>query len=468
MKFTARIALGILTALALVLAACSGGGGGAKGKGVFAVSDDAANMGAVTSVKVTVDAVRIHGQGEAWTTVSSNAQTFDLLELKAKGAAKLLAQADLDAGSYDQMELSISKVVVVDSKGEHEAKLPSNKLQLKGDLDVRANTTATANFDFIADQSLHVAGDGRYILAPVIQLETKSNATADIQSNNEVRIIGGTTTTNVLLGTDIRGNVGVGLKISPSAVLSIDASGRILQTRGEVIIGGVVKAVDSANGTVTVSTKGGADLVLKLAGGTTVQPGSEVVATYDAETKAATRVTAQVQAQVSVQGSSSSQTSAQTKATVAGTIKAVDVVAGTITVAAKGGGDLVVKVTSDTKIAVEGAASTLATLATKVGSQVTAEYNAQTNAATSLNAQAQASAVASASGTLKSVDVLLNKVTISTAGGVELALNLTAQSKIMVGGSASTTAALATMVGKATTVEYNAETKAVVSLNVQN
>lgn len=495
-RFLGAIAVGSL--FIGLLAACSiSNEGPAKGKAVFVISDAAADMGAVTSIKVTIDSVRVHGQGEVWTTVSTKAQTYDLLELKAKGTAKLIAEAELDAAMYNQMELNISKVVVTDNKGEHEAKLPSNKLQIKGNLDVQAQSTATANFDVLADQSLHVTGTGQFILAPVIRLETKARAQADVRSNSEVTITGGATTTNTTVGADIEGNVGVGLKISPSAVLNIESSGKIVQSKGEVVLTGVVKSVDAAAGTITVTTKGGEDVVLKTGGSVNVRQGAEVVASYDAETKGSASITtvASLEGAISIGGQTSGPTptrvattapatatpgtpaapvtatpgtpAVQVSATVTGTLKAVDVGRNMVTITTQAGADLALSVASSARVTADGAVATIAALATKIGAAVTAEYSASTNIATSISAQAKASASATATGSLKAVNALANTVTIAVQGSADLVLNITAQTKVTVNGSASTSAALLTMVGKQCTAEYNAETKAVVTLNVQ-
>jgi len=198
-----------------------------KGRAVFAITDAAADMQSVTSVKVTVESIKVHSAAEGWTTVSSSSKTYDLLELKGKSETALLADAQLKQGTYDQLRLDISKVVVTDANGTHEAKLPSGELKINGKLVVEANSTSTATFDFIADESLHVTGNGKYIMAPVVQLETREDADVSVRSGNKVQISGGKVDTNVKVGMDINGNVGVGVKISSNADISIDTLGKI-------------------------------------------------------------------------------------------------------------------------------------------------------------------------------------------------------------------------------------------------
>lgn len=208
-----------------------------EGRAVFAIKDAAADMGAVTSVKVTVDSVKVHSETEGWVTVSSSQRTYDLLQLKAQGKQELLADANLKSGTYDQLRLDISNVVVTDASGSHEAKLPSGELKVNGNLVVEGNTTSTATFDFIADESLHVTGNGKYILAPVVQVETKSNADVQIGNDNNVEIKGGSVRTNTKVGMDIDGNVGVNIRVPANVNLSIDASGVVKLGKGNANVG---------------------------------------------------------------------------------------------------------------------------------------------------------------------------------------------------------------------------------------
>src|SRR3989344_8815350 len=197
-----------------------------EGRVVFAITDAAAEMGTVTSIMVAVDSVRVHSATEGWITVSSEPKVYDLLKLKAESSSELLADVNLEEGTYQQVRLDISSVIVVDDKGEHEAKLPSGELKIIGDLEVKANSTSTATFDFIADESLHLTGNGEYILAPVVQLETKTDAQVELKADQKVEIKAGKVKTNIKVGMDAEGNVGAGVGIPAKAKVSI-AQGKV-------------------------------------------------------------------------------------------------------------------------------------------------------------------------------------------------------------------------------------------------
>ncbi len=223
--------LAVFTFVAVVLwAGCIQPPNTIQGRAVFTIKDAAADMGAVSSVKMTIDSVQVHSATEGWVTVSSTPQTYDLLKLKAEGSQALLADVNLKTGTYQQVRLMTSKVIVTDMSGDHEAKLPSGELKIVGELTVNESSTSTATFDFIANESLHVTGNGEYIFAPVVKLETREKADVDVSSKANVKINGGTIKTDLKVGMDIDGNIGVGLNISKDTKLSIGG--------GKIKIGG--------------------------------------------------------------------------------------------------------------------------------------------------------------------------------------------------------------------------------------
>src|SRR3989338_10639568 len=105
------IVLGIIS---VVFAAGCTSETSATGRAVFAAKDAAANMGSVSSIQMTVQSVQVHSAAHGWTTVSSSANTYDLMQLKSQGNAALLADANLPAGAYEQMRLDVSSVIVTD------------------------------------------------------------------------------------------------------------------------------------------------------------------------------------------------------------------------------------------------------------------------------------------------------------------------------------------------------------------
>ena len=191
------------------------------GRVVFGIADKAVSLGSVTGISITVDSVEAHMSGGNWTAVSSKQMIFDLLQLKAQGTPQLLADVNLTPGTYEQLRLIVSKVVVVDASGSHDAKLPSGELKLVGQLNVAANSTSAVTFDFVADESLHETGNGEYVLAPVIRLETREGADVNISEDGKLEVRRGKPRLTKM-GMDENGNVGEGLSIAADAQLDIE------------------------------------------------------------------------------------------------------------------------------------------------------------------------------------------------------------------------------------------------------
>lgn len=197
--------------------------GPGQGKVIVGITDAAASLGSVSSIVVTVDKVEVQSAAQGWVTISSGNKQYDLLQLKQSGAVAFLASANLSAGTYDQIRLTISKVEVTASGTTQEAKLPSGMLKIVGRLVVEEGKTATAVLDFIADKSLHVTGNGKFILAPVVKLQTKSDASVEVRSDNTVKITGGKAEVEVNVGMDERGEVKDNFELDINVKVEIDA-----------------------------------------------------------------------------------------------------------------------------------------------------------------------------------------------------------------------------------------------------
>ncbi|MDO8522858.1 MAG: DUF4382 domain-containing protein [bacterium] len=204
----------------------------AQGKVVLGISDAATALTGVTSIMMTVNKVEVQNATQEWVTVSSGTKQYDLLVLKQSGAIALLADINLPIGTYNQIRLTISKVEVTANGKIQEAKLPSNTLKIVGRLVVEEGETATAVLDFKADKSLHATGNGKFILAPVVNLQTKSNASVEITSNNVLKIGGGKTEDDVNVGMDERGEIKNNFELDIDAKIEID-SNNIIQIVGQ-------------------------------------------------------------------------------------------------------------------------------------------------------------------------------------------------------------------------------------------
>lgn len=199
-----------------------------NGRAVFMIKDATSTVQNVTAVVLTVDKVEVHSTSSGWVTVSSAVKQYDLVQLRDTGAAKLLADINLAAGTYDQIRLNISKVMVTASGKTQTAKLPSNTLKIVNQLTITAGQTAVATLDFELAKSLHLTGDGKYILAPVVKLQTTGDAEVRIEADERVEVRGGRVENEKSVGMDEQGDVEADfvlpekLKIDSRGVIEIE------------------------------------------------------------------------------------------------------------------------------------------------------------------------------------------------------------------------------------------------------
>ena len=245
----------------LVIFGCAGqNNAGQAGNGDLYVSmtDAAANMGAISNVNVTVDQVKVKTKASGWVTVSSEEKTYDLLELKQNSKAMVIAHSSIPAGEVEEVELNIKSATVIDNDGTHKAIMPSNKVNVKSTFNARQNETTAVSFDFIANESLHVAENRDYVFAPVAQVETRENTSVTVNSDNSASLQGGTVRSSNKFGMSINGTVGIGLGIAADAEIKI-SNGVI-----SVDVGGILGS--SGDGTDSTEVSASTNSFLAIAG----------------------------------------------------------------------------------------------------------------------------------------------------------------------------------------------------------
>ena len=224
MKKSYLIILAMLLVGAVILTRDTRAPSEAHGRMVLALTD-AASLQNVSSVLLTINEVRIHSAIKGWVSVSDNAKQFDLLRLKENGNLALLADVSLPADTYDQIRLTVKEVrVTMGNVTAETAKLPSGDLKIMGAFTVEDGKTSTAVLDFMADESLHLTGNGKIIFAPVIKLEPRRAAEAIINSEI-VEVKNGTVETDESLGMDENGEMKKGFVLNEQRNLKLDIVG---------------------------------------------------------------------------------------------------------------------------------------------------------------------------------------------------------------------------------------------------
>jgi hypothetical protein len=139
------------------------------------------------AVLVTFTDLSVHRSGEGGFTslpLDGGQRTCDLKRLQ--GAQDLLSLGTLTAGHYTQVRLDVSRAVIYfDNVSTGDAcaptiaapagrnarvEIPSGTIRLNREFDVPADGLTTMLLDLDGDRSIHVTGNGRYMMTPVIAI----------------------------------------------------------------------------------------------------------------------------------------------------------------------------------------------------------------------------------------------------------------------------------------------------------
>ena len=140
------------------------------------------------AVLVTFSSVRAHRSDSDWTVVpfinAATTRTCDLKKLET--SEDVLGSAGLPAGHYTQVRLVVqSATLFFDNASAGSAcatsiappagasapvEIPSGEVKLNREFDITSNSSTTMLIDFDGNQSIHVTGNGRYMMSPVISV----------------------------------------------------------------------------------------------------------------------------------------------------------------------------------------------------------------------------------------------------------------------------------------------------------
>jgi len=178
--------LSLASALAgFLTSGCSSNGGPTSPAGMgtvrIALTDAPA---AYDSVVLNVVQVSVHRDGpdnEGWFTASTPDTMIDLLTLR-NGVFKNLGTVMVPAGHYSQVRLLLGPgSYVVQSGVRHDLVVPSGLqtgLKLIGGFDVPAGGNVDLAIDFDAARSIHVTGNGKYMMKPTARVQVVSTVGA--------------------------------------------------------------------------------------------------------------------------------------------------------------------------------------------------------------------------------------------------------------------------------------------------
>jgi len=129
----------------------------------------------LTHVNVTISQVEVHmsaGGGNnttaGWYIVVNESKTYDLINLT--GVKEFFGSANLSAGMYTQVRLTVSSCVITVNGTEYNCTIPSKNIKLIKPFVIKANQTTTLTMDFDAQQSISETGSHKYVFKPVIKI----------------------------------------------------------------------------------------------------------------------------------------------------------------------------------------------------------------------------------------------------------------------------------------------------------
>ncbi|MEM0148829.1 MAG: DUF4382 domain-containing protein [Candidatus Micrarchaeaceae archaeon] len=157
------------------------------GSTVFTISDSPA-LANITGVYVNISGAMIHSKTTGkWYKLPINAKTYNLVELRNTSA--LLSGVALKSGVYNEIVLRVSKVIATVNGTNQSAFLPSSKLMIFGNFNISNATINWVNIDFNLSESLHITGNGKIVMLPVLTTDLRQGAKLNVSRNMRMGII---------------------------------------------------------------------------------------------------------------------------------------------------------------------------------------------------------------------------------------------------------------------------------------
>ncbi len=195
------------------------------GKVYVGITDATADINNVNEINMEVKKAEIYSSALGWVTISGDSKKYDLLKLKAEGRTEFYGSADVDAGAYDRVRLTLGNTVVkTKSNGDVVAYLPGKQVVMSMDVMVEAGQDTSVELDVLADKSLHTTSDNKFVFAPVVRAQSQSGADVSISNQNAITYAGGTMDSTANVGVNIDGTSRSDFTLTTANDLKVDAS----------------------------------------------------------------------------------------------------------------------------------------------------------------------------------------------------------------------------------------------------
>ncbi|MEM3208487.1 MAG: DUF4382 domain-containing protein [Candidatus Micrarchaeaceae archaeon] len=156
------------------------------GSTIFTISDSP-GFADITGVYVNISGAMIHSETTGkWYRLPIAAKTYNLVELRNTSA--ILSGVALKSGVYNEIVLDVQSATATLNGTNQSVFIPSGKLIILGKFNISNSTTNWVNIDFNLAKSLHITGNGKVVLLPVLTTELRQGAELDVGQNLNIGI----------------------------------------------------------------------------------------------------------------------------------------------------------------------------------------------------------------------------------------------------------------------------------------
>jgi len=151
----------------------TGGAPPTMGTLVLQITDDPPELN-ITKALVTISQVKVQKSAAdddpdaGWYTIVEEPQTFDLIAIQ--DVKEFFGSENLSTGWYTQIRLYVDEALVTIDGIEYNLTIPSKMVELIIPFQIEEDDTTTLTLDFDVKKSVFAAGEGVYIMNPVIKV----------------------------------------------------------------------------------------------------------------------------------------------------------------------------------------------------------------------------------------------------------------------------------------------------------
>jgi putative lipoprotein len=148
----------------------------------------------ISKILVTAKDIQVHkadAAADSWITVVSTEKTFDLVAIQ--GAEISLGQENLTPGTYTQVRLDVTKVVVTKDGKDITAKLPGDKIKIVTPFEIKTGEKTVLTLDFEADKFVVMTSADAAQVKPVIRLGV-TQGDRPLKTKSDTNKVSGTVT----------------------------------------------------------------------------------------------------------------------------------------------------------------------------------------------------------------------------------------------------------------------------------